>query len=179
MSLVKLQDTKLIHKNLLNSYMLTTKYQKEGLRKQFHLLSQESWASLVAQMVKNLLQCRRPGFDPWIGKILWRKKWQPIPVFSPGESQGQRILAGYRSIGSQRVRHIWSNLGHMHAGFHKSKVLISSSTASCEEARLYSQTAGSCLNSDLVCDSSLTLSKFSDYISLPNNKTRLAIMVPI
>ena len=80
MSLVKLQDTKLIPKTLLNSYMLTTKYQEEGLRKQFHLLSQESWASLVAHMVKSLLQCRRPGFDPWVWKILWRKKWQPIPV---------------------------------------------------------------------------------------------------
>ena len=34
------------------------------------------WASLVAQMVKHL-QCRRPGFDPWVGKIPWRRKWQP------------------------------------------------------------------------------------------------------
>ena len=33
---------------------------------------QYSWASTVAQMVKNLLQCGRPGFDPWFGKIPWR-----------------------------------------------------------------------------------------------------------
>ena len=39
------------------------------------------------------LQCRRPGFDPWIRKILWRRKWQSTPVFSPGESRGQRSLA--------------------------------------------------------------------------------------
>ena len=43
-------------------------------------------------------QCRRhwrPGFNPWVGKIPWRRAWQPIPVFMPGESHGQRSLAGY------------------------------------------------------------------------------------
>ena len=34
---------------------------------------QYSWASLVAQLVKNPLQCGRPGFDPWAGKIPWRR----------------------------------------------------------------------------------------------------------
>ena len=33
--------------------------------------------------------------DPWVGKIPWRRKWQPTPVFFPGESHGQRSLAGY------------------------------------------------------------------------------------
>ena len=41
------------------------------------------------------LQCRRPGFDPWVGKIPWRRKWQPTPVLLPGESHGQRSLVGY------------------------------------------------------------------------------------
>jgi len=41
--------------------------------------------------VKNLLVI---GFDPWIGKIPWRKEWQPNPVFLPGKSHGQRSLAG-------------------------------------------------------------------------------------
>ena len=40
------------------------------------------------------LQCRRPGFDPWVGKIPWRRKWQPMPVFLPGESHGRRSLVG-------------------------------------------------------------------------------------
>ena len=43
-------------------------------------------------------QCRRHkrlGFDPWVGKIPWRKAWQLTPVFLPGESLGQRSLAGY------------------------------------------------------------------------------------
>ena len=37
-------------------------------------------------------QCRRCGFDPWVGKIPWRRKWQPTPVFLPGKSHGQRSL---------------------------------------------------------------------------------------
>ena len=46
-------------------------------------------ASLVAQLVKNHLQCRIPGFDPWVGKIPWRKeRLLPTPVFWPGESYG-------------------------------------------------------------------------------------------
>ena len=40
------------------------------------------------------LQCGRPGFDPWVGKIHWKRAWQPIPVFLSGESHGQRTLAG-------------------------------------------------------------------------------------
>ena len=40
------------------------------------------------------LQCRRPGFSSWGGKILWRRKWQPTPVFLSGESHEQRNLGG-------------------------------------------------------------------------------------
>ena len=39
---------------------------------------------------KICLQCSRPGFDPWVGKIPWRRAWQPTPVFLPRESHGQR-----------------------------------------------------------------------------------------
>ena len=46
-------------------------------------------------MVRNYQQCRRPGFDPWLGKIPWRREWPPTPVFLPGEFYGQRRLAGY------------------------------------------------------------------------------------
>ena len=41
------------------------------------------------------LQCRRPGFNPWVGKIPWRRKWQPTPVLLPGKFHGQRSLVGY------------------------------------------------------------------------------------
>ena len=53
------------------------------------------WASLVAQMVKTRPQCRRPGFDPWVGKIPWRREWLPTSVFLPGEFHGQKSLAGH------------------------------------------------------------------------------------
>ena len=46
-------------------------------------------------------QCRRQkrcGFDPWVRKIPWRRAWQPTPVFLPGESQGQRSLAGCKEL---------------------------------------------------------------------------------
>ena len=45
-------------------------------------------------------QCRRHRrcrFNPWVGKIPWRRAWQPTPVFLPGESRGQRSLVGYSS----------------------------------------------------------------------------------
>ena len=45
------------------------------------------------------LQCRRPGFDPWVRKIPWRREWQPTPVFLPGKSHGRRSLAGYSPWG--------------------------------------------------------------------------------
>ena len=41
-------------------------------------------------MAKNLPQCQRPGFDPWVRKIPQRREWQPTPVFLPEESYGQR-----------------------------------------------------------------------------------------
>ena len=46
-------------------------------------------------------RCRRHGFRCWVGMIPWRRKWQPTPVFLPGESHGQRRLAGYHSWGSK------------------------------------------------------------------------------
>ena len=40
-------------------------------------------------------RCKRCRFNPSVGKIPWRKKWQPTPVLLPGESHGQRSLMGY------------------------------------------------------------------------------------
>ena len=45
------------------------------------------------------MQCGRPGFDPWVGKILWRRVWLPTPVFLPRKSHGQRNLEGYSAWG--------------------------------------------------------------------------------
>ena len=44
-------------------------------------------------------QCRRPGFNPWVGKMPRRRTWQPIPVFLTGEFHGQRSLVGYSPWG--------------------------------------------------------------------------------
>ena len=54
-------------------------------------------------------QCWRHRFDPWIGKIPWRRKWQSNPIFLHGESHGQRSLAGCSPPGSKRVGHNWAN----------------------------------------------------------------------
>ena len=45
------------------------------------------------------------GFDPWVGKIPWRRAWQPSPVFLPGESPRTEEPGGLQSVGSQRVEH--------------------------------------------------------------------------
>ena len=39
-------------------------------------------------------RCKRWGFEPWVGKIPWRRKWQPTPVFLPGKFHGQKNLVG-------------------------------------------------------------------------------------
>ena len=51
-------------------------------------------------------QCRRRKrrkFDPWVEKTPWRRAWQPSPVSLPGESQGQRCLAGYNPQGHKEL----------------------------------------------------------------------------
>ena len=71
--------------------------------------------SLVAQMVKNLPQCRRSGFDPWVRKIPWRREWQPTPVFLPGESHGQRSLEGYSPCGCKELDKADATYQEIHA----------------------------------------------------------------
>ena len=72
---------------------------KEYLTKESHNIG----ASLVAQTVKNLPECRIPGLNPWVRMIPWRKEWLPTPVFLPGEFHGQRSLGGLQYMGLQRV----------------------------------------------------------------------------
>ena len=56
-------------------------------------------------MVKKIicLQCGRPRFDPWVGKILWRRKWQSTPGLLPGKSHGQSSLVGYSPWGHKEL----------------------------------------------------------------------------
>ena len=46
------------------------------------------------------------GFDPWVGKIPWRRKWQSAPAFLPRESHGQRSLLGYSPWGHKELEMI-------------------------------------------------------------------------
>ena len=58
----------------------------------------------MAQRVKNppaVQETQTPRFDPWVGKVPWKREWQPTPVFLPGESHGQRSLADYRPWGDK------------------------------------------------------------------------------
>ena len=65
-------------------------------------------SSLLPCWLRICLQCRRPGFDPWVGKIPCRRAWQPTPVFLPGESPGTEEPGGLQSMGLQRVGHDWA-----------------------------------------------------------------------
>ena len=57
-------------------------------------------ASLVAQTtVKNSPTMQETEFNSWVGKISWRRKWHPAPVFLPGKSHGQRSMEGYSPWG--------------------------------------------------------------------------------
>ena len=77
---------------------------------------QYSWASLVAQLVKNppanAEDIRDTGSIPGSGRFPWRRKWQPIPVFLFGKSHGQRSLVGYSPWGCKRIG--LSDLALMH-----------------------------------------------------------------
>ena len=54
------------------------------------------WSVSGGSVIKKLPAMQEPaGFDPWVGKIPWRRKQQPTPVFLPGKSHGQRRLEGY------------------------------------------------------------------------------------
>ena len=66
------------------------------------------------------LQCERPGFDPWVRKLPWRRKWHPTPVLLPGKSHGQRSLVGYSPWGykeldtTERLHFTFTSLHQIH-----------------------------------------------------------------
>ena len=76
-----------------------------GCRVRHNQVAEQQWQQLLpvpggTSSKEPACQCRRhkrQGFDPWVRKIPWRKEWQPTPVFLPGESHGQKSLAGYSS----------------------------------------------------------------------------------
>ena len=64
-----------------------------------HLLRLPWWLSGK----ESVCQCRRRGFNPWVWKIPWRRKWQSPPIFLPGKLHGQRSLVGYSPWGVTKL----------------------------------------------------------------------------
>ena len=89
-------------------------------------------ASLVAQIVKKLPVMWETRVHPWVGKIPWgggedplppwRRAWQPITVFLPGESPWTQEPGGLQSMGLQRTGHDWG-LSTAHLGGRLIRVL--------------------------------------------------------
>ena len=75
------------------------------LNKYFKLIFEVYISSLPsgASVKESACQCRRRGFDPWVRKLPWKRTWQPTPAFLPGESPGQRSLAGYSPQGGKEL----------------------------------------------------------------------------
>ena len=83
------------------------------------VMDKEAWHAAVHRVAKSWTQLsdwtelkesacqwkrhRRHRFDPWVGKIPWRRKWQPTPVFWPRKSHGQRNLVGYSPLGHKEL----------------------------------------------------------------------------
>ena len=70
---------------------------------------EHSWAGELVGSASQCWRHKRHGFDPWVRKIPWRKAWHPTPVFLPGESHGQRSLAGCSPWGreeSERLKQL-------------------------------------------------------------------------
>ena len=101
------------------------------------------------------LQCRRLGFDPWVGKIPWRRERLPTPIFLLGELHGQRSLAGYSSWGlkewdmTERLTHIQNLCSFMRNTISSAKCFISFLHLSCGNPNFFqaTQSWGSCLTS--------------------------------
>ena len=91
------------------------------------LVASQLKAFLLVQRIKRLPAKQDPGFDPWVGKIPWRRKWQPTPVFLLGESHGQRSLAGY----SPRGRKESNTTERLHT--HTLKALVRAISSACWE----------------------------------------------
>ena len=62
-------------------------------------------------------RCKRCRFDPWVGKIPWRRKWLPTPVFLPGESHAQKSLVGHSLWGCKELD-MTERLIHTHPNTH-------------------------------------------------------------
>ena len=68
-----------------------------GLKELFFFWKEQ--CTRIGSVAKNLPVIKETMFDPWVGKIPWRREWLPTPVFLPGKSHRQRNLEGYSPWG--------------------------------------------------------------------------------
>ena len=100
-------------------YQMLPKFKKRHLPKDEGLKTQSNPCFRASQVIITC-QCRTCGFNPWVQKILWRRKWQPTPVSLPRKSHGQRSLVGYSPWSHKRVGYDWATKWQT-----KTKILVS------------------------------------------------------
>ena len=86
-----------IHK--MYSFACVLKKKEKKKKKKRTMKSWWWWLPWWLSHKESVCQCRKRRFSFWVGKIPWRSKWLPIPVFLPGEFHGQSSLVGYRPQG--------------------------------------------------------------------------------
>ena len=74
-------------------------------------------------------RCKRSRLDPWVRKIPWRRAWPPTPVFLPGESHGQRSLAGYSPWGRKELDMTEATHAHVIYQLNLQMAIINGNTA--------------------------------------------------
>ena len=77
-------------------------------------------------------RCKRCKFDPWVGKMSWKRSGQPTLVFLPGESPWTEKPGGLQSIGLYRVRHDWSDLARTENQILRFRLFVKTYEIRCE-----------------------------------------------
>ena len=93
-------------KNSRKRYCLYWEWLDRQWKPSTERLEEDTGGGDVVLAVKTTCQCRkhkRCRFNPRVGKILWRRKWQPTAVFLPGESHGQDCRATVRRVAKDQT----------------------------------------------------------------------------
>ena len=107
-------------------------------------------------------QCRRHKrcrFDPWVGKIPWKRKWQPTPASLSGKSQGQRSLAGYSPRVTKSQTQLNNSAHTTGEAFHSRNPTTPKAVLSVQTNQVPCTFLSACLGSESVCPSLFSLFK--------------------
>ena len=98
----KLMDRDILLRDILTLLLLRNKHNTSKSSLYFRKSRDYTWVSLIAQLVKSLMQCRRPRFNSWVGKICWKRDRLPSPVFLgfPCYSAGKESACNMGDLGS-------------------------------------------------------------------------------